>query len=245
MRASDLGIENLKRIVPNLREWTYEEGRDHNQLEELYGQVLGQWSRYTGHVSLAIGGVDWTRRAQGQEGRPYTPIPAERQRAAIDWMDRQVFQTPEWMIDEEIFYRIDHSGFQDRIRGLQASALARVLNVDRLNRVAEQEALLGSDAYGLDEALGDVGGAIWSELPEGRPVDSFRRNLQRAWVDRMGALLEDEDAQNTDIAPMARGHLRETRNAAREAGERTGDRATRLHLEDVVVRIDRVLDESG
>ncbi|MCH7684912.1 MAG: zinc-dependent metalloprotease, partial [Gemmatimonadetes bacterium] len=57
VRASEYGIANLKRIIPNLMEWTYQEGEDYSQLQELYNQVLGQWNRYMGHVVAVIGGV--------------------------------------------------------------------------------------------------------------------------------------------------------------------------------------------
>jgi hypothetical protein len=112
MRASDLGIENLKAIVSNLREWAQEPGGDYSQIQERYGQVLGQWNRYTGHVATNIGGVYWTRRRQDQAGPPYLPVPEATQRRAMDFLDRQVFQTPEWMLDADILFRIQDSALR-------------------------------------------------------------------------------------------------------------------------------------
>ena len=57
MEASRLGIKNLKRIVPNLIEWSAEDGKDFSQLSELYGNVYSQMGRYTRHVATNIGGV--------------------------------------------------------------------------------------------------------------------------------------------------------------------------------------------
>ncbi len=242
MRASDYGVENLKRIMASLREWTFQEGEDHSQLAELYGQVAGQWSRYVGHVMANIGGVDWTRRAQGQEGHPFTVIERDRQRRAMDYLDRQVFTTPEWMIDPEILFRIRNEGTPDQIRQLQVGALNNLLQVARMKRLIEQEALLGSEAYTLSEMLTALRGAVWRELGQGAAVGPYRRNLQRAWVDRMAFLMEDSDALQTDIAPKARGELRALRTQAQQARGRTGDEATRLHLDDIMARIDRILE---
>jgi hypothetical protein len=242
MRASDYGVENLKRIMVNLREWTYQEGEDYSQLAELYGQVAGQWSRYVGHVMANIGGVDWTRRAQGQAERPYTVIERDRQARAMDYLDRQVFTTPEWMIDPEIIFRIRNEGTADQIRGLQVGALNNVLQVARMKRLIEQEALLGDAAYALPVMLDDLRGAIWRELRGGSTIDPYRRNLQRAYVDRMATLMEDEDALQTDIAPQARGQLRTLRREVQQAVGRTNHAASRLHLEDIAARIDQVLD---
>jgi hypothetical protein len=242
MRASDLGVENLKRIMENLREWTHQEGEDYSQLQELYGQVLGQWNRYVGHVAVNLGGVDWTRMAQGQPGRPYTPIAGERQRRAMDYLDRQVFRTPDWMLDDEILWRIQNQGTPDRIRQLQVGALNQVLNVDRLKRVVEQEALGVSDPYPLAELMDDLRSAIWRELAGGQAIDPYRRNLQRAHVERLEWLMEHEEAARTDIVPQARGQLRILLDQVRSAAGRTSDSASRLHLQDVEARIQRILD---
>jgi hypothetical protein len=244
VRASDYGVANLMRITANLREWTFEDGQSYAQLDELYGQVLGQWNRFTGHVILSLGGVDWTRRAQGQDGTPYNRVPAERQRAAIDYLDRQVFQTPTWMIDPDILYRIEATGIQDRIRGFQVSALNGVLNVPRVKRMIEQEALHGAEAYAPLEMMTTLREAIWRELGTGGSIDSFRRNLQRAYLDRLEALLENEEALTTDIAPLVRGQLVRLLDAVAAARMETRDEVTRLHLEDVAERIMRIMEEA-
>ncbi|TVR52673.1 MAG: DUF5117 domain-containing protein [Gemmatimonadales bacterium] len=242
MRASDLGVENLKRTMEGLREWTFQEGEDYSQLQELYGQVLGQWSRYVGHVAANLGGVDWTRMAQGQPGRPFTPIAGERQRRAMDYLDRQVFRTPEWMLDGEILWRIQNQGTPDRIRQLQVGGLNQVLNVDRMKRVIEQEALGVDDPYPLTELMDDLRTAVWRELAAGAPIDPFRRNLQRAYLERMEWLMEHEDAVRTDIVPQARGQLVAVRSQIQGAVGRTVDPASRLHLEDMAARIDAILE---
>jgi hypothetical protein len=242
MRASDLGVENLKRIMEGLQEWTFREGEDYGQLEELYGQVLGQWNRYVGHVLANVGGVDWTRRAQGQPGRPYTPVPRERQQRAMQYLDRQVFRTPGWMIETDILWRIQNQGTPDRIRQLQVSALNRLLDVDRMKRLTEQEALLDGAAYSLPEMMDDLRGAIWTELPRGSRIDPYRRNLQRAHLERLQWLMEHQEARRTDIVAQARGQLTALRSEVGGAIQRTEDRASRLHLEDVVARIEAVLE---
>ena len=76
-----------------------------------------------------------------------------------------------------------------------------------MKRMIEQEALFGRDAYPLAEMLEDVRASVWRELAAGEPMDPFRRNLQRGYVNRMEALLANEEARATDIAPLVRGQL--------------------------------------
>ncbi len=242
VRASDYGVANLQRILPSLVDWTYREGDDYAQLRELYANVVQQWSRYVGHVTLLLGGVEWNRRAQGQEGLPYAPVPADQQRAALDWLDRQVFRTPEWMIEPEVLFRIEPTGTHDRIRGLQLNALNQVLNIPRMKRILEQEALGKGGDWGLIEMLDTLRGSVWAELDDGAAIDPWRRNLQRGYLDRMEALLQDDEATSTDIAPLARGQLVSLREALRNRSGTLPDGATRFHLEDVSARIDRILE---
>ena len=51
VKASDYGVANLKVILDNLVEWTSEDAKNYDDLEELYNNVAGQWNRYIGHVA--------------------------------------------------------------------------------------------------------------------------------------------------------------------------------------------------
>ena len=257
MRASDYGIENLKRTIPNLIDWTFQEGRPYEELEELYGQVIGQWNRYTGHVLTNIGGVHQTRKAYGQQGPVYEVVPEPTQRRAMEWVGDQVFATPEWMLNYDVLTRISPAGSIDRIRSLQASVLDRLLDPRRMERLVEAEVRFGPQAYTLGEMLDDLRGEVWSELAAGRTIDPFRRNLQRAYLERMEWLMTEEpgelpsffagslndvDVSLSDIRPFARGQLTTLQTQIRRALPGVSDRATRLHLEDALVRIDEILN---
>jgi hypothetical protein len=236
-------VENLKLTVATLRDWAGEFGKDYSQIAELYEAILGQWNLYVGHVVTNIGGVYRTRRDQDQNGPPYIPVPEAIQRRAMDYLDRQVFQTPTWMLDTELLYRIQDSGAPDRIQELQAGALTRLLDVDRMKRLIEDEAFRGDMAYGLGEMLDDLRQSVWSEIRSGGGIDPYRRNLQRAYLARVATLMTDEAALATDIVPFLRGEL-ETLKRQIQTGlaVRGAPRATRLHLADLVERIDKILD---
>ncbi len=242
MRASDLGVENLKRTVAHLREWAGEPGEDYGQIAEIYGQIQGQWSRYAGHVATYVGGVYWNRRSQDQNGAPFIPVPEATQRRAMDYLSRQVFRTPSWMLDAELLYRIQDSGTVERVGRLQASALGRVLDPDRMKRLVEDEAFRGDGAYTLGEMLDDLRAAVWTEVRTGGPVDAYRRNLQRAYLDRVGSHMTDPEAVATDIVSHLRGQLESLNQELGSGLARTLPRATRLHFQDARERIRRILD---
>ena len=49
-------------------ELTEEDGKNYDDLTELYGQVLGQFNRYMGHVKSNIGGIYTTPKTYDQDG---------------------------------------------------------------------------------------------------------------------------------------------------------------------------------
>ena len=257
--ASTYGIMNLQRIVPNLIEWTEEKGKDYDDLDELYGQVISQYRRYMGHVSNNIGGVYENHKTYDQEGPVYTHVPREHQEKCMEFLHEQLFETPEWLLDTDIFGRIEYSGAVERIRGLQVRTLNNVLSLGKMARLIEDEALNGDDAYSLAEMMKDLRTGLWSELSDGAKIDTYRRNLQKAHIDRLHYLLTAENqgrandrggyrkstAVNTsqsDIRSVARAELSRIQRQARTAAGRSSDAMTRYHLEDVADRIDTILN---
>jgi Met-zincin/Domain of unknown function (DUF5117)/Domain of unknown function (DUF5118) len=262
VKASEYGIANLKRIVPNLPQWTFEQGRDYSQLQELYLQVLVQWNRYMGHVTTIVGGVEQTRKAQGQDGPVYAIVDRSRQQRAMRFLAQQAFATPTWMLQRDILSRIEHAGAVDRLRTRQVGVLNNLLEPRRMQRLIESEATLGKEAYTLADLFADTHKAVWSELADARPIDEYRRNLQRGYVERLEYLMTHElpptppnlarfitltsvNVAQSDIRAFARGDLEDIKREAAAAAARTTDRATRLHLRDVVARIEKILNPKG
>lgn len=252
VKASNYGIENLKRIIPNLISWTSEDGKDYDDLETLYGQVLTQFNRYMGHVSNNIGGVYQYNKTYDQEGAVFIPVPKERQEESMQFLQDQLFTTPEWMIDNNILNKIENNGNVERIRGLQVRTLENVLDFGRLGRMIENETLNGKEAYTLTEMMNDLRSGIFSELRSGKKIDTYRRNLQRAYVDRLEYLLTEEQSgrrnatsvnvSQSDIRAISRAELNTLKRSVRSAIGRTGDALSRYHLQDLMERIDLILD---
>ena len=259
MRSSSYGIENLKRIVPNLVEWTNDEGKNYDDLKELYNQVIFQWNRYNGHVKSNIGGVYETHKTYDQDGMVYEYVDEATQSRAMQWVQANTFSTPSWLVDGDVLRRIEGAGAVERIRNFQVNTLNNLLNMSRIARLIEAEAMMGNSTYTPIEMLADLRNGLWSELSRGRTIDVYRRNLQRAYLERMEFLMTNEqtappanfrafvgftpvDVSQSDIRPLVRAELKTLRGQIRSAIARTSDRMSRYHLEDAVVRIDNILD---
>lgn len=260
MKASAYGIKNLQRILPRLEEWTTEDGETYEELKTMYGQVVGQFNRYMGHVSSNIGGVYEYFKTSDQDGAVYIHVPKEHQKRALQFVNDELFKTPNWLIDENIISKTQHSGVIERIRGLQVRTLNRVLKTGRLTRMIENETLNGNKAYTLLQMMGDLRKGIWSEVYANKTIDPYRRNLQRAHLDRLDFLLnkaKDQKAaksdrgyfkqtavtiNQSDIKPVVRGELKRLQRDIKRSIPSARNTITRYHLQDAVDRIDTILN---
>ncbi|MEQ3498449.1 zinc-dependent metalloprotease [Tenacibaculum sp. SSH1-16] len=263
MKASAYGIKNLQRILPRLEEWTTEDGETYEELKTMYGQVVGQFNRYMGHVSSNIGGVYEYFKTADQDGAVYIHVPKEHQKRALKFVNNELFKTPTWLIDENIISKTQHSGIIERIRGLQVQTLNRVLKTGRLTRMIENETLNGTKAYSLIEMMGDLRKGIWSEVYANKTIDPYRRNLQRAHLDRLDFLLnkaKDQKAprsdrgyfkqtavtiNQSDIKPVVRGELKRLQKDIKRSIPSTRNTITRYHLQDAADRIDTILNPNN
>ena len=272
VEAAVYGMNNLRAATANLMSWLLEEGDDYQEVGNYYLQNLTQWNRYAEHAASAVGGY-WTHLKRfGEEGPIYTAIEPEYQQKAMRFIDEHVLQTPEWALDMDMLRRIEHAGAVERIRAYQVLAVQRLLNHARLARLIEQEAFLGSATYGPSRMLDDTREMVWREVRNGAATDTYRRNLQRGYLEQAHYLLHEAESESwnppasgnlrvsrdddpplnahlhigqSDIRPLVRDQLGLLRGEIRTTLSRgVGDRMTRIHLEDALHRIDETLGSS-
>jgi len=260
MKASAYGLANLRRIVPNLIAWTYEKGKNYDDLEELYNQVVSQWHRYCSHVRTNVGGVYETYKTYEQQGDVFVPVPKHIQKEAVAFLLKEMFSTPTWLLDAGVLRKFESAGAVDRIRNYQASNINMLLETSRLARLIEAEAMLGKQqTYTIVELLTDVRAGIWSELATGKIIDTYRRNLQRAYLEKFEFLMREEqtapatnvrasigftaiDLSQSDVRPLVRAELKKLRAQIIASIPKTAEVVTKYHLEDCIKRIDLLLD---
>ena len=240
MEASEYGIENLKRIVPMLLEWTEEEGKRFDDMNEIYNNVYGQYRRYMGHVAANVGGVVEDFKTYEQDEPVYVPVEVGQQKKAVDFLDKQLFTTPTWLVNEDIISRMEYRGTLERVQSIQGRTLRILFTSDRMLRMADHESLYPTSAYSLASFFGDIDQIITRDL--GGSPDAYRRNLHRALVTTYAGLMNSSDfnLKSSDIPLLARGSLKAMRSKAQAAASRGG--VAGMHADDIVARIDEILD---
>jgi hypothetical protein len=259
VKASTYGIKNLQRIVPNLMQWTRQENKDFSGLQGLYEQVQGQYARYAVHVARNVGGIMLTPKMMEESGPVYEPVPEAKQKEAVDFLNKNVFATPSWLLNNEILSRTGLSG-TSFIGQVQDAALNRLLSARTLNKLVETEANMGNAAYQLTELLADLRKGIFSELATARVSDPYRRNLQKSYTGYLINLITPASSttstvpgisitvgggglsDKTDAKSVVRGYLTSLRAEIAASATRSTDPMTKYHLQDLAERITKALN---
>lgn len=257
IKSSTYALKNLKVVLPKLYDWTAGETNDYEDLSELYGELTGSLARYVGHVITNVGGVKNERKKPGQQGEVYTPIAAKKQSASVEWLLENAFSTPTWLNQSKFINNIQHASHVDNMRSLQVRYLSALLSPDRLTRLMENE--VRNVDYDANDMVGQLQKGIWSELASGSKIDIYRRNLQKAYIDRMGFILAEQPASaasaqqrvstgtpvnlsQSDLRSIARAHLIKLSQQLKVAALKHQGDLTRFHIDDSIFRIGEILN---
>lgn len=254
MLASTYGIKNLKRIMPEIMNWTYEPNEGYEKAYALYQNVVGQFNLYTGHVLTNVAGIYRNPISVEQtETKAIEYVPKEIQKRAIAFLNKELFTTPTWLADSKLAERTGVNYF-NVINRLQASRLQQLLSQGTLDKMTANELVNGSKAYTAVELFADLKKSIWSDMLGGKRPDVYQRGLQKTYVNALISLLDKPKSSSgvrsvasafeapSDAPAIARGHLIELRRGlAGMAAASSG--VVRSHYQNLQALISAAFDE--
>ncbi len=280
MQLTDLSRARLlEKFVKDGESWA----KARRGYEITLGTQIGAVSMLSGW----LGGSFVVRDRKGDAGdrKPVEAVPAERQRAALAFVLKHSFFEQAFGLTPELLARMTVDKFgdweggnasaeatwpiHDRIAGIQASVMTRLLNPTTLRRVYDTELSVPAeqDVLTLPELLDTVSTAAWQEIGFGGnggkareasfakakaftvrtpAITSLRRNLQREHLERMIdlSLQRGYSSSTRSIALLARMTLGNLEKSIDAALEEDLDAYTRAHLADAKARIAKALDAS-
>lgn len=258
MLASSYGIKNLQRILPNLPIWTSVPNENYSNLKSIYDELIEQFVRYIGHVSKNVGGIMETPKTTEQRGGVYEWVSKTTQQEAVKFLHDQVFTTPAWLINEEIFTKTGDNAL--RVVGyVQEKVLSKLININTMGKLINAEAAMGDSAFTIIEMMDGLKAAVWSELNTKAPIDIYRRALQRAYVVKLISILSLAPASvmpapgapgltvgingndKGEAVAVVKAYLRSLSATIRSTIPVITDARTKIHLEDLVEKIDGAL----
>jgi hypothetical protein len=263
VKATGWGIKNIKREMAYLIPATVTPTEGYDDLNTLYGRLIGQWRTELTHVTNIIGAAESQEKYGSQQGVRFVPVTRTRQQEAVHFLNENAFKTPTFFVDEDVLRRIEPSGEVARIFAAQSGILNSLLANAKLLRISEYESQAkNGNGYSIPEVFSDVRRGLFSELATGAKIDVYRRALQRAYIENLNVKINPPppsaaatgrggggggggrgnagpqlDPKMSDIYPAVRAELRELDTDIRAAIGKTSDRMTHAHLEDLRHRI--------
>jgi hypothetical protein len=260
--------------APGFEERVVGKSGDLTALRRALDSMVQQYAIASGMAVKFLGGSYMSRVERGQPGEkdPVDPIPAAKQREALDLLAQRVWAAdamaaPGRLLERLAPNRWSHWGmgpggtfqgrqdyaWNDRVLAIQTTMMNAVTAPALLARLREQETR-AADAYRLSEHFDRVTKALWGEVGGAspaaiKPLDGphTRRELQRAYVDRLATMVVEpptnlpDDARALARLTLTRVDARCARALAAEGP--MGDN-TRAHLLESRARIKRALDAS-
>jgi hypothetical protein len=264
-------IESLWRS-PHFEERVVGKSGDLGALRRAMDTMLGSYAVAAGMAVKYVGGSYMSRVDRGQPGEkdPVEPVSPAKQREAVDFLGQRVWATnamaaPSALLERLPPNRWSHWGmgpggtfagrqdyaWNDRVLAVQTTMLNAITAPALLARLREQETR-SAEPYRMSEHFDKLTKSIWGEVGGATPTaiksldgPQTRRELQRAFVDRMATYVVEPPTGTPDDA-RALARLALTRVDARcaralAAATPLGDN-TRAHLLETRARIQRALD---
>jgi hypothetical protein len=119
--------------------------------------------------------------------------------------------------------------------------LNHLMSATTLSKLSVSEAMYGDKAYRLIDYFNDIDDAIWTEVKSNSPVDIYRRNLQRSYLDRLIELSGKSGKDYRDVGPILKVKLREIHAMVKKASSKTKDPITAYHLKFMVEKLETAM----
>ena len=194
VKASYYGIKNLKIVAENLTKWTYSPNKDYEDLEELYGELLGVYRRYIFHVIGIIGGVNQTLINTNQSGSfTYKNVDKQYQIRALNFLDTELWKTPIWLLDKDIVSQINNTDGLYKIETLHERSINSLLSNYRLNRMLSSENSIVGEGLKYNELFDLLYESIFEKI---NPTNQIDRNLQLSFTKKIISLIEEKDLKD-------------------------------------------------
>lgn len=249
-------VQLVHNMLDNLLEKYSTENQSYQELYNAFMSSMGQMNTAMGVTARQIGGVHIDRGFEGQPGSeaPYTPVPADEQRRAMESIAENLLAPDAFYESHEVYNHLQRQrrGFNffstsedpkihDLVFNMQRNTLAHILHPNTTERITNSR-LYGNE-YPLSEMMDHLTMAIFEADMRGK-VNTFRQNLQVFYVTALTGVIDTEgrNPYDTFTRSAALYSLEEIKGML-ESRPRN-DVETQAHTRHVLRIINSALDEA-
>jgi hypothetical protein len=215
VKASEYGLKNLKRVVDNILNWTYDKDQSYYETGKLYMGTIGQWNMYNFHVMNNIGGVYLNSTVHGDNKQSYVPVASSMQKRAADYLVKNVITMPKWLFFNDILDKtnplrdspvgpFEYTPYT-LSRDIQYDILYKLLSDDRLLRMTENELYQRNKTtekvFTVNDLFLKIHQSVFAGTLQNKSLSILERMTQKNYVDVLivstNKLFEKTDAKKT------------------------------------------------
>ena len=194
IKASTYGLKNLKIVANNFMDWIHEPNKDYSDLNEIYDELLGVYSRYIFHVIGIVGGINQTLHNTNQvDIFTYVNVDKAYQMEALSFLDLELWKTPNWLRNKKIISQINNLDGLYKIEKIQERAINSLLSNYRLNKMLSASKTIEGNGLEFDNLIDILFESIIDKIA---PKDQFSRNLQISFTKKINTLIEEDDLED-------------------------------------------------
>lgn len=257
----------IKEIWKDLPEHVLTDNMPYFEVTDAFRTLGNQYARAASTGVKYIGGQYQYRDHKGDpnERGPFVNVDKARQEEALQFLIDDVFSENAFELSQEVYQmfganRWSHWGVNNTVNGridfplhqvllsIQSSLLAQITSPQKFARIRDAEVKFGAEnVMTIPELMQGITEAVWGEVwtAPGTNIESNRRDLQRAYIDRMGMLVTDAPSTTpADARSVARLQLTDLKSRIdrRLSPPYSFDAYTEAHLREVQTRIEKILE---
>lgn len=185
VKASTLGIKNLKVIIKNTAKWLYKDGESTECYDNAYAAIVKQYTKELYHTLSYLGGAYQFDGTIGQFELCSKPIAIEKQKEALAFAVNEL-RNMGWLNEPSL---VAHIGTKaESLLKKQCDVVDLLTGNGIPFRIIDNETQ--GCPYSIESYLSDLSGHI---LKQGNYNDRYLQNLQIYYVQRLKSLIGSKE----------------------------------------------------
>ncbi|MCC6196183.1 MAG: zinc-dependent metalloprotease [Burkholderiales bacterium] len=243
---------------------TLKEGENYALLRRNFTRGLFEIHQSAQHATKFIGGLTLYSDHAGNGRAPMEPVPASKQRAALNLLATSVFAADSFRFPPAFLSRLAINDFDiddarvlgravptvdiavdQKVLEVHRAVLAPLFSAEIAQRLLNNELKVRdkAEALTLAEMYATLHRAVWSELAAGEDIPLIRRNLQREYVSRVAmVVLRPAGTMPADARALLRADAQKLKaELLAMQGRQRLSVETRAHVAESIATLDEAL----
>lgn len=182
VKASELGIKNLKVIIENLEPWTTDKYDNYNEMKMFYSATIDQFVVYMKHMMINLGGRKINHNVVGDGQKAFEYMPRKLQKEVLQSVLKNLYEFPSWARTDATQRMAGDLYF---IESNMTKLFTPLLSDQLAYYMTKAEIHNPKDCYTYKEFSKDITDFIWKKSLKGQPLNNVDLQFQTMHVEGM------------------------------------------------------------